>query len=110
MTTTGRPTSRTPAGACLTVHRGHRWSSVTVDRITTDDATDSQAATVRSLALAAARWCAGHGRPGATFLYGVTIWYVTCPTVDLDEALAALLALEADDHAPALALAARYTA
>ena len=62
------------------------------------------------LARAAARHAVTHGkRGGVSYGAGEVIGSACVPTADTDEALAALLALEAGDPWPAEALTARYT-
>ncbi len=107
--TTHRPADRTPAGAYLNVRRRSRWSSVQIDRWPMTDATPQQANTATALARAAARRCSELGKRGGIGLGdGRVIWTATVPTTELDQALAALLALEAGDHQPAHDLTRRY--
>ena len=102
--------SRTPAGARLRIHRGPRWTTIEIDRWPITDATEEQAATATQLARAAAQHAVTHGkRGGVSFGGGRVIWSATVPSADADTALAAFLALEAGDPAPAEALADRYT-
>lgn len=107
MTTTRYP-SRTPAGAYLKVRPGRRWARITVDRIPITDATPEQADTARRLVIAGARHRVRNGHYNRNVdlgCTGPTIWCVVVPRDLTDRTLAALYALEADDHEPARELA-----
>ena len=70
--------------------------------------TEVQAATALRLLEVAAQYVASHIKRGeVSFGGGVFTWDVTVPAGDADTALAALLALETGDPAPAEALADR---
>ncbi len=104
-----RPDARTPAGARLNIRRNSRWSTISIDRWPITDATPQQAHTATALARAAARHSVQLGKRGGIGLGdGRVIWTAHVPTTDLDQALAALLALEDGDHQPAHDLTRHY--
>jgi hypothetical protein len=107
--TAPQPPRRTPAGARLRVSRGRRWTRIEIDRWPIADADEGQADTARLLSRAAALYAVAHGkRSGVSYGSGRVLWSVTVPSEDHDQTLAALLALEAGDPAPAEALVARF--
>jgi hypothetical protein len=100
----------TPAGARLWINRGRRWTTIEIDRWPIADATEAQADVAYRLAWASACHVVAQGkRGGVGYGRGRVLWSACVPTADADVTLAALLALEAGNPAPAEALADRYT-
>jgi hypothetical protein len=94
-------------GSYLLVDRGRRWTSILIDHIARR--TEEQSDTAHRLGCAAALYVIAHGKREVRHGCGRTVWDVTVPTADAEDALASLFALQAGDHGPAEALTVRYT-
>lgn len=89
--------SSTPAGARVEVNRGRRWSTVSVDRWPIGDATPAQQSAFRALARRWGEECIALGKQdGYSYGSGKTFQHLTVPAGREDEALADLVALEAE--------------